>query len=270
MKFVAYSLAALLAGSSIAVAASPKADKEIKGCSYKVGSQAVFTSPTEYVEIAKKNRDRLGGEKGEFETTEDYNKRLEAAQKELAIKPVLVENIRQVDEPKDYIKYDADKKRFTVFVGAWIGTLDGIDYRAMDKVVLQSTVTSKDIYVASNAYGQEVPVRRTKSDVVAIKSWKTYPDYIRWKYETNEDYALYVYIPVPAEQAKTFKTGLRTGIEFLPKMPYYSDDKDWIRPKIDSPLDMTYNYQQLDGVVLCAVISDKDGKVVKTIQPVIK
>lgn len=46
-----------------------------------------------------------------------------------------------------------------------------------------------------------------------------------------------------------WRAGLRAGIEFLPKDPYFSTDIDRIKPTLDSPRDMTYNYRQLDGVV---------------------
>ncbi|MGO7388882.1 hypothetical protein ACCT20_37440, partial [Rhizobium ruizarguesonis] len=85
------------------------------------------------------------------------------------------------------------------------------------------------------------------------------------KKDDEEGYS--VYIPVPLDQAETFKSGLVTGIEFLPKPPYFSTDTDRVRPKMDWPIDITYNLEQFDGVVLCAVIADKDGRVVKTVEP---
>lgn len=90
MKFVAYSLAAVVVSSP--AFAGTKAKPTAPACSYKVGDQASFVKPTEYLSVAEANRKGLGKEKGEFETTQDYNKRLEAAQKALAIKPVLLEH----------------------------------------------------------------------------------------------------------------------------------------------------------------------------------
>lgn len=141
----------------------------------------------------------------------------------------------------------------------------------MDKVVLQQTETAKDTYIASNAYGQEATVERSSSDVISIKSWNTFPKSIYWKLPKKDGEDGYsVYIPVPIEQAKTFKVGLKAGIEFLPKPPYLSTDTDHVRPKMDWPIDITYNHQQFDGFVLCAVIANKDGKVMKTVEPLIQ
>ncbi|TCB60165.1 hypothetical protein E0J20_09230 [Rhizobium leguminosarum bv. viciae] len=270
MKFIAYLTAAWFAGTSFAVAADSKDGKAGQSCSYKVGSHADFIAPADYVATAQKNQAALGADKGEFETTEDFNKRVAAAQKEIGTRPVLVETVQDPSDNEGSIKYDADKKRFKVFVGAWINFLDGVSYTTMDKVVLQKTVNSQDRYVASNAYGQEKVVRREDLDLIAIKSWKTFPKDLSWKYETTEDYAFNVYIPVPPDQAPTFRAGLRAGIEFLPKEPFFSTDVDRVKPELDFPIDMTYNYRQFEGVVLCAVIADRNGNVVKTIQPLIK
>lgn len=269
MKLFVYSLAALLAASS-AFAAS-EASSTTPTCSYKVGDRATFIKPDAYLSVAKANRKALGSEKGEFETTQDYNRRLAVAQKALAIKPVLLEHPADHDKPDSGVTYIADEKRFRIFVGAFIGTLTGFDYQRMDKVVLQQTETARDTYVASNAYGNQMLVERSVSDVISIKSWKTFPKSIYWKLDPKggeESYA--VYIPVPLDQAKTFKASLVTGIEFLPKPPYFSRDSDRVRPKMDWPIDITYNLQQFDGVVLCAVIADKDGKVIRTVQPLIR
>ena len=269
MKFVAYSLAAFLAASSAFAAA--KASASSPACSYKIGDQATFTTPDDYLVVAKANQQGLGVEKGEFETTQDYNKRLFAAQKSLAIKPVLLQHPADYDKPDSGVTYLADEQQFRFFVGAFIGTLTGFDYRELDKVVLQETETSKDTYVATNAYGNEALVQRSVSDVIAIKSWNTFPKSIYWKLPMKDGEEGYgVYIPVPIEQAKTFRVGLKAGIEFLPKPPYLSTDTDRVRPKMDWPIDITYNLQQFDGVVLCAVIADKDGEVVKTVQPLIR
>ncbi|MGO7402996.1 hypothetical protein [Rhizobium ruizarguesonis] len=269
MKFVAYSLAASLAASS-AFAAS-KSTPTAPACSYKVGDRATFIKPDDYLPVAKANQQALGDEKGEFETTQDFNKRVAAAQKALAIKPVLLEHPADHDKPDSGVTYIADEQRFRVFVGAFIGTLTGFDYRYMDKVVLQQTQKSKDTYVASNAYGNQKSVERSVWDVIAIKSWNTFPKSIYWKLPKKDDEEGYsVYIPVPLDQAETFKSGLVTGIEFLPKPPYFSTDTDRVRPKMDWPIDITYNLEQFDGVVLCAVIADKDGRVVKTVEPLIQ
>ncbi|SEI19809.1 hypothetical protein SAMN05216228_10492 [Rhizobium tibeticum] len=269
MKFVAYSLAAFLAASS-AFAAS-KAAPAVPACSYKIGDQATFIKPADYLSVAKANQQKLGAEKGEFETTKDYNNRVAAAQKSLAIKPVLLEHPADYDKPDSGVTYIADEQHFRFFVGAFIGMLTGFDYRYMDKVVLQQTQKSMDSYVASNAYGNQKSVERSVWDLIAIKSWKTFPKSIYWKLPKKDNEEGYsVYIPVPLEQAKTFRIGLKAGIEFLPKPPYFSTDTDRVHPKMDWPIDITYNVEQFDGVVLCAVIADKDGKVVKTVQPLIQ
>jgi len=269
MKLVAYSLAAFLAASS-ALAAS-KAAPAVPACSYQIGDRAIFIKPDEYLSVAKANQQALGAEKGEFETTQDYNNRLAAAEKALAIKPVLLQHPADYDKPESGVTYIADEQRFSFFVGSFIGTLTGFDYTEMDKVVLQQTEKSTDPYVASNAYGNQMTVERSVPDVISIKSWNTFPKSIYWKLPPKKDgeEGYSVYIPVPLERAKTFRVGLKAGIEFLPKPPFFSTDIDRVRPTMRWPIDITYNLEQFDGVVLCAVIADKDGKVVKTVQPLI-
>ncbi|TAV04515.1 hypothetical protein [Rhizobium ruizarguesonis] len=268
MKLLCYSLASLLAAGSVS-AATPKTKPA--ACSYKIGDRAIFMDPAEYLAVAKSNREALGGDKGEFETTQDYNRRTDAAQKALAIKPVLLAHPANYDEPDSGVTYIADEQRFRIFVGSFIGTLDGIDYRYMDKVVLQQTLTNKDTYVAANAYGSQTSVERSDWDVISIKSWNTSPKSIYWKLDSTADGEGYsVSIPVPLDQARTFKSGLRAGIEFLPKMPFMSTDTDHVRPTADWPKEMTYHHQVFDGVVLCAVLADKNGKVVKTVQPIVR
>lgn len=264
MRFIAYSMATFLAASS-SFAASP-------ACSYKAGDQVTFTKPADYLPIAKTNQAAVGEEKGEFETTEDYQKRLEAAKKALGIKPVLLEFRTNHDHEDSGVTYIADEQQFRVFMGAWSGSLYGIDYRYMDKVILSETPVTADTYMASNSYGNQVEVRRRVSDVVAIKSWETFPKDIWWKLPKNKDgeEGYSIYVPVPIEKAKAFKSRLVTGVEFLPKPPFFSTDDYHIRPTLESPVDITYRYEQFDGVVLCAVLADTDGKVIATVEPIIK
>ncbi|WP_146175692.1 hypothetical protein [Agrobacterium pusense] len=264
MKFAALSIVAFLAASS-SFAASP-------ACSYKAGDKVTFTKPADYLPIAKSNKAALGDGKGEFETTADYEKRLKAASAALQIKSVVVEHPQESEDPFSYVKYDADTQKFKIFIGWIVGTLDGIDYRHMDKVVLSETLVSADKYIATNSYGAQAEVDRKVSDVIAIKSWNTFPKDIWWKLprtaDGDEGYSIYV--PVPIERAKTFESRLVTGVEILPKSPYYSTDTYRIRPTMERTDDYTYRYEQFDGVVLCAVLADKDGTVVATVQPLIK
>lgn len=264
MRFIAYSMATFLAASS-SFAASP-------ACSYKAGDQVTFTKPADYVSVAQANQGAAGEEKGEFETTEDYQKRLEAAKTALGIKPMLLEYPANHDREDSGVTYLADEQQFRVFLGAWSGSLYGINYRYMDKVILSETPISVDSYMASNSYGNQIEVMRKVSDVIAIKSWDTFPKDIGWKLPKTKDgeEGDAIYVPVPIEKAKAFKSRLVTGVEFLPKPPFFSTDDYHVQPTLETPLDITYRYEQFDGVVLCAVLADTDGKVIATVEPIIR
>lgn len=107
-----------------------------------------MVQPADYIDTAKANQQALEAEKGEFETTQEYKKRMVAAEKALAIKTELFHHPNDYGRPDSGVTYNANEQQFRFFVGSSTGTLNEFDYTSVDKVIFQDTKVSEDMYHA--------------------------------------------------------------------------------------------------------------------------
>ncbi len=227
--------------------------------------------------------------KGEFETTAQFEARkaraMAAAMAAMAAadlrRPVLLGGIYT---PR-YAEYDADNERFIIRTDAWDngfirwryvlcgGVLScefepeprrGLGNRA---VVMAADQKDGGSYRASNAFGAEVTVRVTRSTEYGV-----FDEPLRGEYEASEpewaheltmgeDDRPAVVLPVPLQHAPELKDTMRVGVLVRPKEPFtargfYS---------ISSEYGITAHIIVAD--ILCAVITDRDRGVLKTVAP---
>lgn len=224
--------------------------------------------------------------KGEFETSEQF-----------AVRKTTVGNgsnapllIQAVWDSK-HVQYDADNQRFIVVAYAWdnlgVDWSDALENGAQYgiKGSLSSphgTVLHKEIkegrsYDATNAYGvttRVVEITDTKYAVYDRKR-RSY-DESSWSTEFKVDAVSggntkmrgpAVSVPVPIDKAKQISGKLQAGIYFQPKGPKILSGDGTFSATINAPYDKDFQYRIFVGDILCAVITDPDGKVLKTVPP---
>ncbi len=228
--------------------------------------------------------------KGEFETTAQFEARKAEAMAAADFhQPVLLEG--QYDPGQ--VEYDADNQVFVMKTYAWDNMGIGWDevfgfrnpYRigplssfapvqgvglAQDEKVVRS-------YRASNSFGTEVTVgvvertvygvfdrplpRKPGSGLNASKP--------EWNYQltTGEYNSPTVVIPVPLQHAAEMKNKMRVGVMVRPKEPFTATgERHWL-PKIHRPTETNQTTNLIVADILCAVITDQDGVVLKTVAP---
>jgi hypothetical protein len=70
---------------------------------------------------------------------------------------------------------------------------------------------------------------------------------------------------MPIEKAKRIKDSLQVGIGFRPKTPFTSEGSYSMEPTLEDPTDAKDYIHVLFGDLLCAVVADSTGRVLKTV-----
>jgi len=232
--------------------------------------------------------------KGEFETTSAFEIRKAQSNFSVLSKPLLVEAKYDAKSTS----YDADNQKLTVFKYAWAnaptGWSDVFDYSGKKygiKVAsyaknhglglgqIEKTLGS---YSASNAYGASVRVTKIDRVVYSLfdrpaqKSGRRYGGDTQetWAFEGLAEYRSEavslpdtgaVYIDIPINIAPSLKDTMRASVYFVPKPPYTATgDRHWAA-KINSPREINATYNVIVGNILCVLLTDKHGKVLKII-----
>ncbi len=225
-------------------------------------------------------------EKGEFETTAQF----EARKAQANITPIDMAIIQTTVDRKD-IKYDADNSQFTIVVYAWdnIGInwsealspakSKGLEYGYYGNhgIVLKQIDTFGKQYQASNAYGASTTVTEMtetsyavfdrKSDLMGGPKWVT-------DFETQTKIAgteitvdaPAVGVPVPINRAKIIKDKLNVAIAVRPKGIKAVEGLGSFSATISNPYDKREVNRTVIADILCAIITDGSGKVLRTVQ----
>jgi hypothetical protein len=140
--------------------------------------------------------------KGEFETTAEYNERLEKFQSELYI---FVPN-----EPESF-DYDADAETFSAKIYPSVTDVHsriGWYFRPFD---VHRTTLSESTYVGSNAFGAKALVTKTKSKVTQVVVSET-EDILRHSFDS-----INISFKLPRDRARSVKPNLRLAFICSPK-----------------------------------------------------
>jgi hypothetical protein len=140
--------------------------------------------------------------KGEFETTAEYNQRLEKFQSELYV--------FVPDEPENF-EYDADAETFSAKIYPDITNVHsriGWYFRPFD---IHQTKLSESTYVGSNAFGAEALVTKTKSKVTQLVVSET-EDILRYSFDSID-----ISFKLPRDRARSVKPNLRVAFICSPK-----------------------------------------------------
>lgn len=257
-------IAAMAAPESFAQEACPTPDQ--------------LTGPAVSFDALFAKRSDVVPQKGEFETTAQYEARRKAAQ---PLGLMLVE----VEVNTDRFKYDADGQRFLINT-IYLEPSDlpftrdlreqeqrqmlevygsGYDYHSPVMLMAYDRVTSEENYQAQNAYGATFMVtdrKRTKAvvfDNPGRKGGKGIYDTFVAEKKRSDDVGTILSVPANIEVAPSLKGSLRAVAWLEPRPPFF-DQRDEYSPATASlPIAETTDYRIVHADLKCFGIRDSEG-----------
>ena len=179
-----------------------------------------------------------------------------------------------------------DAQQFTVAVYAWDNLADGVDrvegrlnrqvlpsrWDDMASIGLKEMEYEDGEYVGQNAFGATARVTKIQRERYSVYD-QVLPSKKEWRTETmRTDSSHGVSIQVPAvrlranlENARALKMNMRVGVIIQPKAPYVATTERHWSATIDDPREVRAVTQIIIADLLCAVLTDENGRVVKMI-----
>lgn len=213
--------------------------------------------------------------RGEFETTAQYEARLQAAgsgapQQAFVAMPI----------DAKYITYDADSGRFRIESYAldnknasWEVFYDGpnppwprpVGRRDYVDLVERSVERVDGTYDAGNAFGAKVTVRQVLRETVGVLDRTAtgneglFFPHRPWRSDQSHVIAE---VAVDPASAPTWRQNLKAAALVAPKSPYIAKGiKDWGRPRFDLPKEITEQLTAVIADISCMVLTDQSDTV---------
>ena len=261
-------------------------------CGISVGDTAIFNDPAEiYNWIQEKNL-----VKDEFETTATFEKRVAEAEAVFS-KPILIRGTYD----REHTKYDADNSRIVMKMDAWAKKMShkfflydelregvkestGFESPLKDDLLLHAllnlSLESGTRQVSDNAHGtvllytEEVTgtyrgsdnsgnsaevTQISKTSYAVLDEVDTSQNKMTWKNKR-------IRFNMPVEKAKRIISKLQVGIMALPKKPFTKEARSVKEATFADPTEITESYQTIFADMVCAVIADDKGRVLKTVE----
>ena len=250
---------------------------ETTECAKVTGQTVVLQTPEE----VWKNLEGQQTTKSEFETSAQFAARTRETTQRVR-RRLAVEGTYDPDQ----VVYNADAQEFTVGVYAWDNLADGVDRveGRLNRQVLPSrwddkaSIGLKEMeyedgeYVGQNAFGATARVTKIRRERYSVYD-QVVPGKSEWRTETTRTYSSHgMSMKVPAvtlranlENARALKKNMRVGVVIQPKTPYVATTERHWQATIDDPREVRQITHIIIADLLCAVLTDKNGQVVKMI-----
>lgn len=228
-------------------------------------------------------------EKGEFETTEEFEARVSAASFKLDLGILIVET----NYDRSEVMYDADNSRFEITKYAWGNTAANFSeiFRRgnrfglppvsitdeLDGLVhgegLSATFNNIRTYPASNAMGAVIQVTEREVFHYSIYDRRSPIREETWDFDFSETGSYIdgnhraegVFLSIPRDRAKDLKSALRFGIVFSPKAPYLVVETSHEQATFQTRTESHEYFNVIIGDMKCLVITDVSGDVLRTV-----
>lgn len=219
-------------------------------------------------------------QKGEFETTPEFEARKVAALKQNSTASYIIKTTVY----RNNIRYDADRQRFIISIYAWAnvngGFSDVFGYggaQGFESVGLLDEIhglglgtSERDTgtYVASNAYGKSVNVTIIDRTRYSVFDRKTRNGESTWKFDFNKKDGAPesgIFLNVAREKAPQVKNGIQFGVEYHPRTPFVVRGKKSYGPRIDNPREVNEKIEVFIGKLTCLVVANDSGEVLRAI-----
>jgi hypothetical protein len=217
--------------------------------------------------------------KGEFETTAQYQTRLQIAVAKLPDSMIVAIPLSQ-----EYVAFNADLGAiqinsyaiknmntdwFTVFYGS--NHFGAVEYGSLfDNIdlVLDSNDQVIGTYRGQNSYGATFTVSRVTRVVRAIFDRKSAPrDELMFPGQQSSTYGPAIWtIPMTADQARREKGKLRAAVLIVPKSPFYFENTQpsSTRATMQNPREVAQLSKIIVADIQCVIITDEVGKVLRS------
>ena len=219
--------------------------------------------------------------KSEFETSAQFAARTRETTR-WASRRLAVEGTYDPDQ----VVYNADAQEFTVGVSAWDNLADGVDTvggrlnrqalpsRWDDKasIGLKEMEYPEGEYVGQNAFGATARVAIIRRERYSVYD-RVIPRKKEWRTETTRTYSFHgKSMEIPAvtlranlESARALKKNMRVAVIVRPKAPYVATTEKHWSATIDRPTEIRETTRIIIADLLCAVLIDESGQVLKMI-----
>lgn len=193
--------------------------------------------------------------KGEFETTAEFNARLEAERNGRLVGDVRPDSLIAIAVEEVDTKYDADTKVLQVSVK--LGEVwDGIHLDESARSIKAKTIfLPTETYEASNAYGAKAVVEKHSSMLYQLKV-KNYKELSTKIDGGRYDREIVFDIPMEIQQAREAKSNVRALAAIALKEPSISKGYLRSKPTITNPKDIFAMYMYLVGDLRALIIYD--------------
>lgn len=187
------------------------------------------------------------GKKGEFETSEEFNARLEAVTESNMFKSFTIvfkpQNLRQ--------EYDADKSKLTVAILA-------SDYTCPE-ICLKNNKKMTGTYIATNAYGAKIKVYKFDSSTIRLEvSTEKYKDTNFSSYNNMDTIVVFA----DKEAAKKMKGKIALAYTVYPIPPFYEVQRHKYGPTFGDPTYVSSNEQIVTiEVKKIAIFNNSTGEI---------
>jgi hypothetical protein len=181
--------------------------------------------------------------KGEYETTVDFNKRIDSICKAPIISKLTFDSIfcfqGDLDTYSDNLSYDADTEMFSILNrglnSSTSGSIKNVNQKfgyekisGIHSIGLKNVVENQGKYEASNAYGKTVTVEKTKFEsynIIEYNDNNFFMNGFSFKFKTSVDLA------------RSYKQNGCLKLLFIGKIisPYTHQHFDSFKPTIDKP-----------------------------------
>ena len=237
-------------------------------CQGLVGETVAFDSPERVVGFL----DEADFEKGEFETSEQFEIRL-APIREMLDGPMTL----PVDLSRDYVVYDADAQEFNVRSWAFPEpqfTLTrwhdrkGINLGVLDRVAVTLRERSKTLgsYTATNAFGVAAVVAEVDKTVISAFERASSSTLEEDLFGVGRGGRRVMGFASPIGEARTVKESLVGGVIFHPKPPFLIKGEYHHDATIHNKRQLSEYDSVLIGDFECAFVANADGAVLAATQ----
>jgi len=221
---------------------------------------------------------KLPSKKDEFESTADFEKRLNKAKSKIPDKFIIPIPINS-----SFIEYDADKRILGVsslaikIVGANYDGVFGFGTDYYEKIkywrfqnidaVVATNSTNVGEYIGQNAFGTSTRVSRVDglTKVVFERSGERYEGLF---FNLRPQSSMIIeFTEVPPDIAKKFKFSVKTSLVIAPKQPFHvkgTGPSD--APTIQSPVDRRETLEVIVADIQCVLFADESGEVYGVVQ----
>ncbi len=242
-------------------------------CNLNTGDKVVFQE----VAVLFDELSLFPVEKGEFETTGQFEKR-----KKLASSKVDLEEVHFLEGTYDInqVTYDADNEEFVLTKYAWSNI--GVDWDAVfpeNSIIgrlsilgfgLRREQSQSRTYQASNALGVSVTVAVIERLTYAVFDRRGTKGKIPWKYDllvpVKNHNAPAIRLPSPPDQARNLKNSMRVGVAVRLKPPFVARGSTHYDPSIELRIELFATTNVIFADILCAIITNDNGTVLKIVE----